>query len=88
MSDEQRALREKQRIDDLRALMAEPAGRRFAWRLLGSTGIFQQSFVPGEPRIETTFFNEGKRSIGLELLAEINKHCPAQYHLMVQEASK
>ena len=59
----------------LGTLLASDHGRRALWRVLSFTGIMQMSFVPGDPT--RTAFNEGRRSVGLELYAallDVNEH--------------
>lgn len=64
-------------------LMSTQSGRRMAHQLLARAGVFHTSFAPGDPHV--TSFNEGKRSIGLYLLAMITEHTPTQYPLMLKE---
>jgi len=67
---------------DLRQVMGTPAGRRFVWRLLGNCRIYQSSFTGSSE----TFFFEGQRKVGLELLAQIHRHCPDLYLQAQKEA--
>lgn len=69
-------------VDDLRAVMGAPEGRRFMWALLGECGLFRSSYHPSA----LIHYNEGQRSIGLALLARLNDHCPDQYLTMQGEA--
>lgn len=80
---EQERLRSEEDIADLRWLMSQPRGRRIAWGLLSRAGVFRISMTGNS----WTFFNEGKRSLGNELLADINDYCPEQYPVMVAEAN-
>lgn len=57
---------------DMAALLDTPHGRRFVCRVLGEAGIFKTSMTGNSH----TFFNEGKRQVGLWLLAEITEHFP------------
>jgi len=70
------------RENDIRWLMSDPRGRRIVWAFLEETGIYRSSFTGNS----TTFFNEGRRDVGLKLLAEINEIAVDQYTLMVKEA--
>lgn len=67
--------------------MSLPAGRRFMWRLLEQrTGIHSGSYVFGEAgngRHDAHL--EGRRAIGLELMAETQRLCLKEYLLMVEE---
>lgn len=68
-------------IEDLKWLMSDKRGRRVVWRLLDKTGVYRSSFTGNS----TTFFNEGARNVGLQLLLEINQFCPDRYAQMVTE---
>ncbi len=71
------------RNDDFRWLMGDARGRRFVWDLLGKAGLFRSSFGPST---ELTAFNEGRRDLGLGVLAELMQLCPEQYARMQAEA--
>lgn len=77
------ALKREQRRDDLSALMALPQGRRFIHGELERRGVFRTTFSP-DPY--TTAFAEGRRSAGLELLAEAQESAPRLYINMLSEA--
>lgn len=68
-------------LEDVRFLLNTKEGRRFLWRLLSLTGLFQSSFTGNS----TTFFKEGSRNIGLQVLADINDANPEGYLLMLKE---
>ena len=56
-------------------LLGSEHGRRALWRVLSLAGIMQLSFVADSPT--RTAFNEGRRSVGLELYAallDIDEH--------------
>jgi hypothetical protein len=72
---------EQQAASDLRAVMGTVPGRRLLWRLLARCRIYQSTFTGSSE----TFFLEGKRSVGLEVLADIHRHCPDLYLLAQQE---
>lgn len=62
-------------------VMNSEDGRAFVWRILSSAGVYRTSMTGNS----YTFFNEGRRSLGLELMADIHE-MPEQYHLMIREA--
>lgn len=64
------------RADVIRSTMSTPTGRHWMWTLLSQCHIFAQTFT-SDPL--TTAFNEGQRSIGLSLMADILRTCPDQY---------
>ena len=72
----------RRRDEALRWLMADNRGRRFVWRLLAKAGIFRSSFVESP---QLTAFNEGRRDIGLGLLADVMRICPERYAQMQAE---
>jgi hypothetical protein len=77
----QRARRE-QWENDFRWLMAQAAGRRLVCSWLRDAGVFRTSFTPDAL---VTAFNEGNRNIGIKLLDEMHKLCPARYAQMMKE---
>lgn len=78
LRDEQRR---RQQVEDFKWLMAHKQGRRLMWRLLSMAGVFRTSMTGNS----STFFNEGRRDIGLQLMAEINDHSLDAYVLMLKE---
>lgn len=77
----QERLTRRQELVDMGILLGTRSGRRFIWRLLSECGIFRTSFTGNN----TTFFNEGRRDIGLKFLAETQEF-PDQYLLMMRES--
>ena len=67
---------------DLKWLMSSKRGRRIVWRLLSQSGVFQPVF---HPTAMVMAFQEGKRNYGLQMLAEVNKHCSDLYPTMTKE---
>ena len=74
---------EKQAATDLaqreafvRTMMSTIEGRSWFWYHLSSCHVFATSFTSSPL---ATAFNEGQRSIGLALLAEVMSVCPDQY---------
>jgi hypothetical protein len=72
-----------QRNEDFRWLMGDPRGRRFVWDLLAKAGLFRSSLAS---TAELTAFNEGRRDVGLAVLADLTRLCPGQYARMQAEA--
>ncbi len=73
-----------QELNDTAHVLSSVQGRRFLWRLLGVCHVFKTSFTGNS----TTFFNEGKRDIGLRVLGDINEASPDGYLKMMQESKK
>lgn len=80
--------RKRQRLLDRRAdaafaqLMSGADGRLWTWRVLGACGVFHSSWDPHGGRMS---FNEGRRDVGLQLLADITRICPDLYGQMQKE---
>ncbi len=78
------AQRERQLEEDLDAVLSTDAGRRFAWDVLDRLcNVFGGSFTDETHR---TAFNEGRRSIGLDLIEGAKRVSPQLYARMVQDA--
>lgn len=69
---------------DLKWLMSSKRGRRIVWRLLSLSGVFQPVF---HPTAMVMAYQEGKRNYGLQILAEVNKHCSDLYPTMTKEST-
>ena len=79
-----RRLQSQREDDDLLWLMNQPEGRRFLWRLLQSCHLYESSFTG----TSATFFREGERNVGLQVLADITRLCPELYARMAGETQK
>lgn len=66
--EERSRKRRDREISDLKKVLSAPEGRRFLWRVMGEAGIFRTSATG---QTNTTFVNEGRRQIGLMILADI-----------------
>ena len=64
-------------------LMKSQTGREFVWKRLEMSRVFLSSFSPDAMEMA---FNEGRRTHGVTLYAELMKHCPDEYVLMAREA--
>lgn len=76
--------RRERALSDVREILALPSGRRLFWKYLTECGIFKSSFTGNN----TTFFNEGKREVGLRLLNDMTEAVPEAFLLMQQEEAK
>ena len=80
---ENRNKRVKERkIADMGSVLATKQGRRLMRDILANSGIYRCSISEVE---HMTYFNEGRRSLGLDYLAIINAHFPERYVQMNQE---
>lgn len=66
---------------DLKWMLSEPAGRRFLWKLMSDCGVFKSSFHPSSQ----IYFNEGVRSVGLNILSDLTRLAPEAFPQMMLE---
>jgi len=69
-------IREELELKDMKDLLATHFGKRILWRYLAFCKIFESSFTV-DPNI--TSFNEGKRDVGLKMLADISEADPGAF---------
>ena len=74
-----------QRQSAVEGIMSVVGGRHWMHDILVSCHCFATTFT-GDPY--TTAYNEGQRSVGLLLLADIMQACPDNYVLMMREANE
>lgn len=82
--DRQKKLSREQDAADFKVLLSTPAGRRFMWRMLEECGVYRSTFRPNS---EAAFL-EGKRAVGLFLLAQVHDLCPERLVEMLLEAKE
>lgn len=70
-----------QQVEDFKWLMAHKQGRRLMWRWLDKCGVFRTSMTGNSH----TFFNEGRRDIGLQLMHEVMELTPDAFAQMQKE---
>jgi hypothetical protein len=76
------AFKRKQQVEDFKWLMAHAQGRRIVSRLLEESGVHRTSFNHSG---SVMAFNEGKRHLGLYLMAEILEIAPESYVKLLKE---
>lgn len=74
----------RQELNDIAALMATPHGRRFLWRTLSLCGVYRLSYTGNSE----TFFREGARNVGLQLLADVEEAAHEDMLTMMREAKR
>lgn len=84
-AEKRQRLRLDQDRDDLKYILQSQQGQRFVWRLLGGCGVFELSYRQSGSE---TMFNEGRRSVGLKLLAEVTKAEPTKLIAMMQKGDE
>jgi hypothetical protein len=84
-SDEERRRKRLLELADLQAVLQTAAGRRFVWAQMERAGVFRTSF---DNSGSVTAFNEGRRTIGLMLLADLQatKDLRELWHQAQEEA--
>ena len=98
MTEVEREKRRKQRADiaelqrkqDLRALMSLPEFKRYLYDVIDrQAGVFSGSANFSHPHPEqVVFFNEGRRSLGIELMSAAQSVAPESYAAMVLERTQ
>lgn len=68
-------------LEDTRLILSTKEGRRFFWRWISRCHVFETSFTGNN----TTFFKEGERNVGIQMLADLNAAAPEQYAVMQKE---
>ena len=71
----------KTELDDVKSILSTEHGRRFFFRYLSICGVFKSSFTGSSE----TYFLEGRRDVGLRLLADINESNPKAYAALMEE---
>lgn len=82
--EELEKIRKNQELSDLKTVLSTPEGRRFIYRKIKECGAFGLSFSVGQP--DVTAFNEGAKSFGINLMAEITSELPELFFTMQREA--
>lgn len=82
-ADQQSAerVRREQEATDFEWLMADPRGRRVVLGLMREAQVDKDCFTGNS----TTFYNEGRRAVGLYLEGKIKQHALDAYCLMLKE---
>lgn len=75
---------DKTYLNDMKYILSLKQGRRLIWKYMENAGIFRTSFTGNS----TTFFNEGRRDIGLQILADVMAADPDKYILMSKESEE
>lgn len=81
--------KEKLNVDqskaDLKEVLSTVSGRRYIWKILSATGVYKLS---ANNSGSWTYFNEGQRSIGLNIISDIMDVDPDMYPKMQLENKK
>lgn len=71
----------RQRKDDIKFMLEYPQTRRVLFGLIEATGTFSTSFTGNSG----SYFNDGRKSVGLELFHEIMAQAPDKFTEMWTE---
>jgi hypothetical protein len=71
----------------IRSLMSNPDGRRYIHLELSKLHIWESTIVFAPGGSQLTAFKEGKRAVGLELLADVTRLAPNEFVKMMVENS-
>lgn len=80
--DRKRKIKREREMGDLRSVLNTAEGRRVLWRILSQAQVFTASYTGDQD----TFFNEGKRNIGIWMLEELMQAKPEAFLQMQREA--
>lgn len=72
------------KLDVIRGIMGNPAGRRWIYSILERCHIYGNPFVPGQA--DSTSFNLGEANIGRIFLADVQEAASEDYLTMLKEA--
>lgn len=82
---DQEDLARMQKAERIKWLMSSPRGRQVMWDLLADANPQAATFDTNAMRMA---FNEGRRSVGVNLLAYIQAVAPERYFEMLKEHQK
>jgi|TARA_R100001530_G_scaffold37085_2_gene28804 hypothetical protein len=78
-------LRETKEKEDLSKMLKDPSGRRVLWRIMEQSKLLAPDMFTGN---STTFYNLGKRDLGLWLYNEIMGSEPQAFMKIMDEQLK
>ncbi len=79
------ARKRAQRAERIKWLMSSPRGRQVMWDILEQTPPVAATFNTNAMQMA---YNEGRRSVGVDLLAYVQTTCPDRYFEMLKEHQK
>lgn len=65
-----------QEKEDLMFMVSNPQSRRYLYKLLAHCGVYLSSFDPSGSKV---YYNEGMRSVGLHVIAQMEQAVPDSY---------
>jgi hypothetical protein len=86
---EARYVESEEFVKDFKWLMGSPKGRRIAYWLIASAGVYQTTFEETPVRSNYMALSmahaEGRKDMGYRVMNAINMICPDEYFKMVKE---
>lgn len=80
----ERARKSRERhLDDIRAVVKTPQGRRLYWSQMAGAQYFTLSFVAGQPDVSA--HNEGQRYVGKQMFDDLWEAAPEAFLQMKRE---
>lgn len=77
-------LKDKDRLDYLKGVLASPQGRAWVWDMLSMCGVFHN---PMRADAADTAFACGEMNVGQKILADVVRADPGAYVTMMNEAN-
>lgn len=71
-------LRVEKEVEELRQICNDKKVRDYLWRVISRCGVYSDGFTGNS----TTFYNEGKRRIGLDIIVDLMAADPKIYSIM------
>jgi hypothetical protein len=79
-AQEKRKDLERELGNDISNIVQTESGKRFIWWLLSMSGVHLPSYTGNSD----TYFNEGRRAIGLEILHRLVAYSPGTFEQMIR----
>lgn len=77
-ADEQKQIE----VESMKFLISNPHGRRILWKIISQCGVYKRV---ADNSGSWTYFNDGSRSVGLNLIADIVEADPEGYIKLQQD---
>lgn len=74
--------KQERNIEDIKELCKTPQGRRFIWRIIIMSGIYQVGFIENEKYM---YYSEGKRELGKNVLNDLQASDQTMFAKMQSE---
>ena len=82
--DEKRKLKKKKEIEDLKKVLSTEEGKNVLYKIVSRSKFFELSFTGNV----STYFNEGQREVGRQIMNDISQVSPEHLADFVERAFK